>query len=86
MLWIPLIRIRHTGHEFQAWLPEPPFLDGSMSMSMSMSMTCSVVEPEHAEAHFIAGARASEKGYGSDLLLFGLGVLWWQSSDNSCKI
>ena len=23
---------------------------------------------------------------GSGLLVFGLGVLWWQSSDNSCKI
>ena len=37
---------------------------------------CSVMEPE---PDFLAGAGAGEKGSGSGLLLFGLGVLWWQS-------
>ena len=41
----------------------------------------SVVEPD-----FSAGAGVGEKGSGSGLLLFGSGVLWWQNSDNSCKI
>ena len=44
-------------------------------LSMTMTMG-SVVEPE---PDFLAGARAGEKGSGSGLLLFGLGVLWWQS-------
>ena len=36
-------------------------------------------------ARLFSWTRSRWKGSGSGLLLFGLGVLWWQSSDNSCK-
>ena len=52
-------------------------------MRGSYLAVASVVEPE---PDFLAGVGAGEKGSGSGLLLFGLRVLWWQSSDNSCKI
>ena len=56
-------------------------------ITQKYNILSSVVEPEPAGAILFSWSRIRWKSSGSGLLLFGLGVLWWKSSDNlTCKI